>query len=568
MALKPNRDLSGMDRRELCEFASELCAAIEAEVGQMAYRGGIYDGNVSVDENGMILLGSPSEGELSDRELLYAAPELYWHGKYTPACDVYSIGLLLYKLSEGRLPFESEECDEKRAHRLRLQGSSFNKPVHAGRRLGEIISKALSYEPTDRYRNPGEMKIMLDNCLKNLFLREQPCAEAVFNKSDDDLSEMERMMVSIIETHSDFEENAAAAEVDESAAVVGPIFEAEEVPSVEPEPVAEPQEEAAETELDRDLLELGEEFAQAEEGLAQEVPDGFDEEPVFEEEYVPEQQAWEEPAVYEEGTESAEESASENVVRLEPAEADPELEPVHVSGKKNGKDEFPDIIVTNTGKTVSLSQKEIEAEVRRRKRRPLIFIIVLSILLVFAALLFNKIMGPAPVIPEPEETEELPGPVVLTTAPVVETPAPEVSEPVKMVSEYRFFAENVSWTEAKARCAEEGGHLVTINDEDEFNRVTGMAEERGIHVIWIGLHRESGMLVWEGDDLNAEYYYNWDQGEPSAFDGETPEDYVFIWDWTGRGWVYNDCINDPEGEYPDSYRNQIGFVCEIEKPEE
>ena len=557
MSLKPNEDLSGLNRRELCEFASELCAKIEAEVGQMTYRGGIYEGNVSVDENGEIRLGPPAEGEPSEQELLYAAPELYWHGKYTPACDVYSIGLLLYKLAEGRLPFESENCDEKRAHRLRLQGSSFNHPLNAGRRLGDIIVKALSYDPSDRYRNPGEMKIMLDNCLKNLFLREEPCAEAVFLKSDDDLSEMERMMVSIIETHSDFDENAAEGKVDEAAAVVGPIFgeeeESQELMGTEPaeETVRLPEEAEEETEQ----MEI-----------PPEVPDGFDPEPEGEEEeFLPVREGTEETAE-EESREGPEQSVRDAVVRLEPAQADPELEPVHVKGKKN--EDFPDIIVTNTGKTVSLSQKQVEAEVRRRKRRPLIFILVLCALLVFAALLFNKIMGPAPAIPEPEETEDIPGPVVVTSAPVVETPEPEPSAPAEMISEYRFFSENVSWSEARERCAEEGGHLVVINDADEFAKVTGMAEERGIHVIWIGLHRESGMLVWETDDLNAEFFYNWDQGEPSEFDGDIREDYVFIWDWTGRGWVYNDCINDPEGEDPESYRNQIGFVCEIEKPKE
>ena len=150
-------------------------------------------------------------------------------------------------------------------------------------------------------------------------------------------------------------------------------------------------------------------------------------------------------------------------------------------------------------------------------------------------------------------------------------PTPE--EPVEMVSEYRFFAENVSWTDARARCAEEGGHLVVINDAEEFQKVVDLASEMGISVVWIGLHRENDMLVWEPTesltaDLNAEYYYNWDRGEPSEYDGDTAEDYVFMWNWTGRGWVYNDCINDPVGQYPESYRNQVGFVCEIERPKE
>ena len=562
MALEPNENLTGMDRREICEFASALCAEVDAQVGQMAFRGGIFEGNVAVGEDGSIVLGPAYNGEPSASELLYAAPEFYWHGRKTPAGDVYSIGLLMYKLSEGRLPFESDDCDEKKAHRLRLQGSEFNRPVNAGRRLGDIIQKALSYDPAERYRNPGEMKIMLDNCLKNLFLNDEPCAEALFRKNDDDLTEIERMMVNIIENQNDFEENAEAGTVDEASAVVGPIFGAnEEQKNISDDNDIESGVGEADTQKEQEP-EAEESREDQEVFIGEEVPDNFDED-YSDEEYVPDEA---------EGNDVSgqDEPDSDNpVVRLSEVEVEPEYEPVNVS---RSDDDFPDIIVTNTGETVSLSQKELEAEVRKRKRRPLIFIVILSLLLVAAALLFNKIMGPAKTIPEPEPVLDTPAPVVVVTAPV-ETPEPTPEEPVEMVSEYRFFAENVSWTDARARCAEEGGHLVVINDADEFQKVVDLASEMGISVVWIGLHRENDMLVWEPTDsltadLNAEYYYNWDRGEPSEYDGDTAEDYVFMWNWTGRGWVYNDCINDPVGLYPESYRNQVGFVCEIERPKE
>lgn len=560
MALEPNEKLTEMGRRELCEFASALCAEVDAQVGQMAFRGGIYEGNIQVDEDGKILIGSAYDGEPSAEELLYSAPEFYWHGRKTPACDVYSIGLLMYRLSEGHLPFESNDCDEKRAHRLRLQGSAFNRPLNAGRRLGDIILKALSYEPAERYRNPGEMKIMLDNCLKNLFLNDEPCAEVLFKKSDDDLSEIERMMVNIIETQNDFEENAEAGTVDESSAVVGPIFGESEGPGNEKEDPAEDVEAGPSPENEEEPVPAPQDVQEEEEVfIGEEVPDHFDD-GYSDEEYIPEETEDYDSA---DPGESAQDDA---VVRLSEVEVDPEYEPVTVS--RNDEDDFPDIIVTNTGETVSLSQKELEAEVRRRKRRPLIFIIILSVLLLAAALLFNKIMGPPKDIPEPEQTEETPAPVVIVSAPV-DTPEPTPEPPVEMVSEYRFFAENVSWNEAKARCEEEGGHLVVINNADEFQKVIDLASEMGITVIWIGLHRENDELVWEKtDDPDPERYYNWDRGEPSEMDGNTPEDYVFIWNWTNRGWVYNDCINDPAGQYPEAYRNKIGFVCEIEKPKE
>ena len=200
---------------------------------------------------------------------------------------------------------------------------------------------------------------------------------------------------------------------------------------------------------------------------------------------------------------------------------------------------------------------------------------ILALILILASLSIlsgcGSMLGKNTSIPEDrleaESIEETLNPIILIQAPTdPPEPEPSLSEPVEIISEYRIFVENVSWTDAKSRCEEEGGHLVVINDSDEFNKVVDLASDMGISVIWIGLHRELEMLVWETDDLNAAFYYDWDKGEPSEMDGDTPEDYVFIWNWTGRGWVYNDCINDPAGEYPESYRDQIGFVCEIEKP--
>lgn len=43
------------------------------------------------------------------------------------------------------------------------------------------------------------MKAMVDSCVKNLYLNGEPNAETIFNKSDDDLSDIEKMMIAIIE---------------------------------------------------------------------------------------------------------------------------------------------------------------------------------------------------------------------------------------------------------------------------------------------------------------------------------------------------------------------------------
>ena len=70
MALEQNENLTGMGRRELCEFASGLCAEVDAQVGQMAFRGGIYEGNIEAGEDGKITIGPAYSGEPSSQELL------------------------------------------------------------------------------------------------------------------------------------------------------------------------------------------------------------------------------------------------------------------------------------------------------------------------------------------------------------------------------------------------------------------------------------------------------------------------------------------------------------------
>ena len=118
---------------------------------------------------------------------------------------------------------------------------------------------------------------------------------------------------------------------------------------------------------------------------------------------------------------------------------------------------------------------------------------------------------------------------------------------------------DVSWTEAAERCKEMGGHLVTINSQEEFDTVVEMAEEAGVPRIWIGCHRVDGELVWENGETGIEV---WAKGEPSYVDinDQVAEDYIML--WNNNGWGYNDNRNDPIADYPEWYSGTVGFICE------
>ena len=187
----------GMSQQGVCEFASKLCGCIEAQVGSQSYRGGIFPENISVDEEGNIGIGPAADSDWQGQELDFLAPELYWRGQPSAASDVYSVGMLMYyALSGGKLPYEGE-CQD--AQLRRMGGEDLPAPKGTGRRLKEIMEKALRFQSAQRFQSLGEMQAALDSCIKNLYLNGESSAEAIFKKNDDDLSEIERMMVGIIE---------------------------------------------------------------------------------------------------------------------------------------------------------------------------------------------------------------------------------------------------------------------------------------------------------------------------------------------------------------------------------
>ncbi len=514
--------ITKFSRKELCEFGSALCRQIRQDAGAGNYRGGVYPENISLDEEGNIAIGSAKSEGWEGREADFIAPELFWHGQASPAADVYAVGMLLYDAaSGGKLPFEEDGAEAARARRM--NGERFVPPKEAGRRLGEIIAKATAFKTVDRYKSVSEIEAMLDSCVKNLYLSGAPSAELLFNKNDDDLSEVERMMVAIIEKGGETE------------------------PPVPEEPEAE--------ETVADAVEEVAEEAEEETAEASAV-----------EEAVAEESAAEEPAQEEAEQEEPEkkpekqpEPVKQPVVRLF-EEKNPELEPV--------VPKRPVTPAVQYGKSMERERK-IAEKVKRRRTRPFVFIMLLCVLLIIVAIIVNAINSDREEVNHPavESPEASTNAVVIPPEQIevpVESEAPVESQTPEEPKEstYQLFIEDVSWTEARDKCIEKGGHLVVISDDAELQKVIDLANAYNVNILWIGCHRVDGSLVWETDEQVSTY--PWDSGEPSyvdSYDG-VYEDYLML--WYHNGWVYNDSRNDPVADYPGAYSGKIAYVCEFE----
>ena len=232
--------LQTLSRAELTALAEALCRIL-AERG--TYHGGIRPDNISRAADGTVGLGAPARTDTKDwttEELEFMAPEVFWSGTLDASADVYSLGLLLYAgVSGGRLPFYPDDRaplpeDQTDALRRRMNGEALPPARKAGRGLQEIIARATQCKPDDRYATPAELCAALEQYDAEQ-RRSVPTAQEMFNKPEQELSEVERMMLDILT------EEAAAP-----------------VPEAEPEIAAEPEAEA-ESELKFELKTEAEE---------------------------------------------------------------------------------------------------------------------------------------------------------------------------------------------------------------------------------------------------------------------------------------------------------------------
>ena len=100
--------------------------------------------------------------------LAYMAPEVYNSAEYDHRADIYSLGLVLFKLlNHRRDPFVSKDAayvsqdEEKIALDTRMSGKPLPPPDNLPSslvRLGDILKKACAFDPEARYQEPEEMR--------------------------------------------------------------------------------------------------------------------------------------------------------------------------------------------------------------------------------------------------------------------------------------------------------------------------------------------------------------------------------------------------------------------------
>lgn len=159
---------------DIIKLGIDICNALEVCHEQRIIHRDIKPDNIFVSANGDYKLGDFGVARTIEKTVsglskkgtyTYMAPEVYKGLPYGTNVDLYSLGIVMYKLlNNNREPFLPPHpelikySDKSDALVRRLNGEIIPPPANADQQLSNIILKACDFRSGERYQKPSQMK--------------------------------------------------------------------------------------------------------------------------------------------------------------------------------------------------------------------------------------------------------------------------------------------------------------------------------------------------------------------------------------------------------------------------
>lgn len=172
-----------MTQNDILKLGIDICKALEYCKNFNIIHRDIKPENIFISPSGDYKLGDfgiartaekTTSGMSKKGTYTYMAPEVYKGQSYGPSVDIYSLGIVLYRLANNnRAPFLPDypapisHIDRENSITRRIRGEQIPAPLAGDERLIQIILKACAYLPENRYGSPEEMRRDLEALLTN-----------------------------------------------------------------------------------------------------------------------------------------------------------------------------------------------------------------------------------------------------------------------------------------------------------------------------------------------------------------------------------------------------------------
>ena len=167
--------------RDVARIGIDICKALEVCEQEKIIHRDIKPENIFVSSRGDYKLGdfgiakrleNTSVSLTKKGTLSYMAPEVYKGQPYTSSVDIYSLGIVLYRLlNYNRNPFmppypeRIQYHHREEARSRRMSGEPLPVPVSAPDDFARVILKACAYDPDDRFPDARSMRLALESII-------------------------------------------------------------------------------------------------------------------------------------------------------------------------------------------------------------------------------------------------------------------------------------------------------------------------------------------------------------------------------------------------------------------
>ena len=175
--------------KEAIDIGLDLCEALEECERKHIVHRDLKPDNILFDQEGRCKIGDFGVAKNMEKTVAslsikgtftYMSPEVYHAKSYDRRADIYSVGLILHRLTNrGRDPFVDVEKqivhfkDREEALNKRMNGEPIPAPADASEEFTQIIQKATAYYPEKRYATAAAMKADLKRLKEGKFKKKK-----------------------------------------------------------------------------------------------------------------------------------------------------------------------------------------------------------------------------------------------------------------------------------------------------------------------------------------------------------------------------------------------------------